>query len=386
MGTNRRFNGTRVKTMREARMMTAKKLSLEAGVSTTTISRVEHGGDMSLDIAERLANALGASVAAFGGVDEVLDTPVYFRSFSSATKAARKAQDARSLMANSIIDVIDDYLYFPQFDLSDICAETDINSITNDVIESAAAKVRELWHLGDGPINSLAAVAEANGVVLALTPFSVGTLDGFSRMGDLGRPIIMVNTDNGTAYRWRFDLGHEIGHMVLHQHLSDATVSDPNVNRVLESQAHYFSGALLMPEDSFIQSLPGLSINDFLSVKSYWGVSLQAMLIRARNIGILDESQYTARQVTVSKKKWRRREPLDDQRMPETPTLLRTCVSMCVEQCGLSVQQIMDDAGVPTDIFEDLIGVRRGFIKDGGFEPRVQNVSMKVIDFHGPTA
>ena len=386
MGTTRQFDGARLKTIREARMMTAKKLSLESGVSTTTISRVEHGGDMSLDIAEKLAKALGTSVATFEGAEDSLSTPVYFRSFSSATKTARKAQDARSLMANSILNVIDEYLDFPQFDLSSICTKTDINSITGSSIESAAAKVRELWHLGDGPINNLAAIAEANGVVIVMTPFSVGTLDGFSRMGDLGRPIVMVNTDNGTAYRWRFDLGHEIGHMVLHQHLSDATVSDSNVNKVLELQAHYFSGALLMPEDSFVRSLPGLGINDFLSVKSYWGVSLQAMLFRARNIGILDESQYTARQVTISKKKWRKHEPLDDQRIPETPTLLRTCISVCVEQCGLSIQQIMDDAGVPKDIFEDLIGVRRGFIDDGGFEPRVQNISAKVIDFPGSKA
>lgn len=384
MGTTKRFDGTRLRIIREARMMTAKKLSVEAGVSTTTISRVEHGGDMSLDIAEKLAKALGTSVTTFEGANEGLDSPVYFRSFSSATKAARKAQDARSLMANAILDVVDDYLEFPQFDLSDICTETDLNSITSERIESAATKVREVWGLGDGPINNLAAVAEANGIVLAMTPFSVGTLDGLSRMGDLGRPIVMVNTDNGTAYRWRFDLGHEIGHMVLHQHLDDVTISDSNVNKVLEPQAHYFSGALLMPEDSFARSLPGLGINDFLSVKSYWGVSLQAMLYRARNIGILDESQYTARQVTISKKKWRRHEPLDDQRIPEAPTLLRTCVSMCVENCGLTVQQIMDEAGVPKDIFEDLIGVRRGFIDDGGFEPKARNINMKVINFPGP--
>ncbi|RRG07344.1 MAG: ImmA/IrrE family metallo-endopeptidase [Lactobacillus sp.] len=381
MGVSKQFDGARLKAIREARMMTAKKLSTESGVSTTTISRVEHGGEMSLDVAEKLATALNTRVNVFEGPADDYSSPVYFRSLSAATKTARKAQSARSAMANALLDEFEVYLDFPKFNLSDVCHEKNINALTDGVIDDAALEVRRIWGLDNGPISNLTGVAEANGIVIAMTPFSVDTLDGFSQMGELGRPIVFVNTDKGTAFRWRFDLGHEIGHMVLHQNLEDIAIGESTTNKLLEQQASYFSGALLMPEESFVRSLPGLGINDFLSVKNYWGVSLQAMLYRARNIGILDEQQYAARQVTISKKKWRRHEPFDDQRLPERPTLLRTCTTMCVQQCGIPVQQIMDEAGVPEDIFEDLVGVQRGYVRNGGFEPQVQNVNAKVVSF-----
>lgn len=383
MATPKRLDGSRLKQIREARMMTAKKLSNESGVSTATISRIEHGGDMTLDVAEKLAKALDATVSVLAGSRTELDTPAYFRSITSATKTARNAQRARSEMANALLDFIEEYLDVPIFALKGLCDFSDINAITVDVIEDVALQVRDVMKLGLGPIANLATAAEANGIVLTMSPFSVETLDGLSRMGDIGRPIVFVNTDKGTAYRWRFDLAHEIGHMVLHQCLQDISVNEPNVYKVLEQQANYFSGAFLMPEETFVRSLPGLGINDFLSVKSYWGVSLQAMLYRARNIGILDESQYTARQVTVSKKRWRSHEPLDDQRLPERPSLLKTCASMCVEECGLTVQQLMDAAGIPKDIFEDLVGVRRGYVDSGGFDSKyLKGVGKKdVIEF-----
>lgn len=51
----------------------------------------------------------------------------------------------------------------------------------------------------------------------------------------------------------------------------------------------------------------------------------------------------------------------------DTTTLLRTCVSLAVREGLLDVKALMARCGVPEDVFEDVVGVPRGFVSSGGF-------------------
>lgn len=285
---------------------------------------------------------------------------------SAATKSARVALRARSDMVDAIVAELDAILDFPSFNVPTIGAEA-VDEISEIGIERAANELREAWGLGDGPITNLVASAEAHGVVVCMFPFGVETLDALSRMGSTSRPVAMVNTELGNAFRWRFDVAHELGHMMLHRGIPGIDAVPSDVRKVIESQGHRFAGALLLPEGPFRDSLIGLSLEDFKMAKSTWGVSIQAMVRRAYDIGLLDESQYTSRQVAISRKRWRKSEPYDGERMPEAPTLLRTCVSLAVREGLLDVKALMARCGVPVDVFEDIIGVPRGFVSSGGF-------------------
>lgn len=356
-----------VRRMRETRMMTAKRLSVESGVSQSTISKVERGGAaLTEDVASKLARALSTTPEVLmGGAGDVKST-VFFRSMSAATKSARVALRARSDMVDAIVAELDAILDFPSFNVPTIGAEA-VDEISEIGIERAANELREAWGLGDGPITNLVASAEAHGVVVCMFPFGVETLDALSRMGSTSRPVAMVNTELGNAFRWRFDVAHELGHMMLHRGIPGIDAVPSDVRKVIESQGHRFAGALLLPEGPFRDSLIGLSLEDFKMAKSTWGVSIQAMVRRAYDIGLLDESQYTSRQVAISRKRWRKSEPYDGERMPEAPTLLRTCVSLAVREGLLDVKALMARCGVPVDVFEDVIGVPRGFVSSGGF-------------------
>lgn len=356
-----------VRRVRETRMMTAKRLSVESGVSQSTISKVERGGAaLTEDVASKLAQALSTTPEVLmGGVGNVEST-VFFRSMSAATKSARAAQRARSEMVDAIVAELDAILDFPSFDVSTIGAES-VDEISGADIERAASGLREAWGLGDGPVANLVASAEAHGVVVCMFPFGVETLDALSRMGSTSRPAAMVNTDLGNAFRWRFDVAHELAHMVLHRGIPGIDSVPSDVRKVIESQGHRFAGALLLPEGPFRESLVGLSLEDFKMAKPTWGVSIQAMVRRAYDLGLLDESQYTSRQVAISRKHWRKSEPYDGERMPEAPTLLRTCVSLAVREGLLDVKALMARCGVPEDVFEDVVGVPRGFVSSGGF-------------------
>lgn len=356
-----------VRRMRETRMMTAKRLSVESGVSQSTISKVERGGAaLTEDVASKLARALSTTPEVLMGGAGDVESTVFFRSMSAATKSARVALRARSDMVDAIVAELDAILDFPSFNVPTIGAEA-VDEISEIGIERAANELREAWGLGDGPITNLVASAEAHGVVVCMFPFGVETLDALSRMGSTSRPVAMVNTELGNAFRWRFDVAHELGHMMLHRGIPGIDAVPSDVRKVIESQGHRFAGALLLPEGPFRDSLIGLSLEDFKMAKSTWGVSIQAMVRRAYDIGLLDESQYTSRQVAISRKRWRKSEPYDEERMPEAPTLLRTCVSLAVREGLLDVKALMARCGVPVDVFEDVIGVPRGFVSSGGF-------------------
>lgn len=356
-----------VRRMRETRMMTAKRLSVESGVSQSTISKVERGGAaLTEDVASKLARALSTTPEVLMGGAGDVESTVFFRSMSAATKSARVALRARSEMVDAIVAELDAILDFPSFNVPTIGAEA-VDEISEIGIERAANELREAWGLGDGPITNLVASAEAHGVVVCMFPFGVETLDALSRMGSTSRPVAMVNTELGNAFRWRFDVAHELGHMMLHRGIPGIDAVPSDVRKVIESQGHRFAGALLLPEGPFRDSLIGLSLEDFKMAKSTWGVSIQAMVRRAYDIGLLDESQYTSRQVAISRKRWRKSEPYDGERMPEAPTLLRTCVSLAVREGLLDVKALMARCGVPVDVFEDVIGVPRGFVSSGGF-------------------
>lgn len=356
-----------VRRMRETRMMTAKRLSVESGVSQSTISKVERGGAaLTEDVASKLARALSTTPEVLMGGAGDVESTVFFRSMSAATKSARVALRARSDMVDAIVAELDAILDFPSFNVPTIGAEA-VDEISEIGIERAANELREAWGLGDGPITNLVASAEAHGVVVCMFPFGVETLDALSRMGSTSRPVAMVNTELGNAFRWRFDVAHELGHMMLHRGIPGIDAVSSDVRKVIESQGHRFAGALLLPEGPFRDSLIGLSLEDFKMAKSTWGVSIQAMVRRAYDIGLLDESQYTSRQVAISRKRWRKSEPYDGERMPEAPTLLRTCVSLAVREGLLDVKALMARCGVPVDVFEDVIGVPRGFVSSGGF-------------------
>lgn len=356
-----------VRLLREARMMTAKKLSVESGVSPSTISKVERGqADLSSDVAEKLAKALGTTASALNSPVAPLESPVFFRSMTAASKSARAAQASRSEMADALVTVLDSLLDFPTLDFRPLNVSS-VDEISNSAIEDAARRLRSDWSLGSAPIQNLVATAEAHGIIVCMCSFGVETLDAFSRMGSTGRPIAMINTDRGNAFRWRFDLAHEIGHMVLHRGLDEADSVTPDVRKIMEAQSHRFAGALLLPEDSFPSSLLGLSLDDFRRAKPEWGVSIQAMVRRAYDLELISDSQYNSRSVGISKRHWRKSEPLDNERMPESPTLLRKCIALCVSEGLFDLWETMNSCGIPVDIFEDLVGVPRGFVKKGGF-------------------
>lgn len=89
-----------------------------------------------------------------------------------------------------------------------------------------------------------------------------------------------------TASRLRFDVSHELGHLLLHE---DTATGDAKTER----QANRFAGAFLAPRESFYDECPrSWSLKAFKQLKFRWKMSIAALLYRAKDLGCLSTSSY----------------------------------------------------------------------------------------------
>ncbi len=140
--------------------------------------------------------------------------------------------------------------------------------------------------LGEQPIPNLIALLESKGIrVFSLTD-EAQDVDACCRWTS-GRPFIFLNTSR-TAERCRFDLAHELGHLVMHKH---GIIEGIHV----EQEANAFASAFLMPRRSLLADpLRIPSLKSILSKKEIWQVSAAALTYRYNKLGIITDWNATS--------------------------------------------------------------------------------------------
>jgi len=225
-------------------------------------------------------------------------------------------------------------------------------------IEEKARELREIWGLGiDLPVSNLLEVAEINGVIIVEANMSDETLDAVSEwIGD--RPFIML-TDNGeSAVRRRFNIAHEIGHILLHgdiESIHDYTSQE--LKNVIEKQANYFASCLLLPENGFLKSLLSTNLDFYIELKKYWKVSIQAMIMRTHQLELISDDQKLYLFKKIAFNKWKRQEPLDTEIIPEKPSLYRKVYELIVTNDILQRNELISYLSLPKDELEKSLDI-----------------------------
>lgn len=148
-------------------------------------------------------------------------------------------------------------------------------------VEKAALKLIKEWNLGYDPIPNVIEMLENNGIRVIEIDAAEG-FDGLSAyVSDI--PVVVINK-NFTVERKRFTALHELGHLVLN------IEKDADNERI----CHAFAGALLLPDDS-LEKLIGdkrnnIAPGELVSIKEQFGISVQAIIMRAQLKGIIDEN------------------------------------------------------------------------------------------------
>jgi Zn-dependent peptidase ImmA (M78 family) len=107
----------------------------------------------------------------------------------------------------------------------------------------------------------------------------------------------------------------------------------------IESEANAFAAEFLMPEAVIRPSLRNLKMARLLDLKREWGVSMQSLIERAHQLGLLGAQQRTNLYKALSAKGWRTREPGSGDIAPEGPELT-TEITKTLGSRGLSPAEI----------------------------------------------
>ncbi|BBK25616.1 helix-turn-helix domain-containing protein [Dialister hominis] len=248
----------------------------------------------------------------------------YFRSLQSTSKRIRLAYREQADFTLDIFSVLNKYVNFPPlrltqlpFDVPDLSDEEISESeITNQEIEKVADQLRLYWKIPNGPIKSMQYLVENNGILVSQISDTEKGVDAFSQQKTIDgsiRPLITLAVGKKPACRIRFDIGHELGHIILHPWSENLEELSPANFRERENQAQRFAGALLLPRNEFVKDVmvAPLDLDYYIILKQKWNVSIQAMLYRARQLNIIDPEFYQKLMIKLSRKGWRKEEPLD---------------------------------------------------------------------------
>ena len=198
-------------------------------------------------------------------------------------------------------------------------------------------------HLGveGGPIPNVVRLLEAHGVVVVrLDRDDVRRVDAFSHHHGQ-RPVVVLNPAKGDKARSRFDAAHELGHLVVHHDIEPGS-------RLVENQAHAFAAEFLAPAAEIERDLPtGIDWPEMQRLKRRWGISLKALVMRARTLGRYSDATYQrAMRQLVS---FGLPEP-GALGPPEVPVLLPRALELIGGAAALPA--VAADAGLPVAVVE----------------------------------
>jgi Zn-dependent peptidase ImmA (M78 family)/transcriptional regulator with XRE-family HTH domain len=370
------FLGSRLREARESRGLTTVALADLVGVSRAAISQYELGHALPRpEVMERLVDVLRFP-ASFFMSRRPGPSPkfVYYRSLASASKTARaRAEHRLSWVYRDIVPFLTESVRFPTVNYPSFNGPSDPAVLRDDEIERCATEARRFWGLGNGPISNVVWLLENNGTIVVRGETGAEALDSFSAWVD-DRPYVYVGTDKTAGVRNRFDVAHELGHLLLHRNVPPATASRAAEHALIEKQAHRFAGAFLLPQRG-LGSLYAPTLNAFRYLKQHWHVSISAILHRCTDLGLVDSEQSKRLWVMMARRGWRREEPLDDVIPVEEPRLLRTAFELLVQRQPNLRSSFGTQIGLSDSDVEELGSLPAGFLSDD--PPPVELVDFK---------
>jgi Zn-dependent peptidase ImmA (M78 family)/DNA-binding XRE family transcriptional regulator len=354
----------RLKEAREAKCFTMTELASLVDVTPSAISAFEADikqpeWNTLMRISDKLEQPISFFTTGRPEGGEPTAT-AFFRSFKSRRKIYNKMLRRWSVWAAQFAKYVGTMVNLPPVEIPEVEYKLEHSE---DEIEIIATNCRRLWGLADGPIANMVALLESRGFIVIRSEFRVSDIDAFSCWQD-NRPYIFLATDKNCAVRSRFDAAHELGHMILHRHLSQDQVEDGDILNQIEREANRFAAAFLLPAKTFVSEIYSSNLRQFISLKSRWKVAMAAMIYRCKDLGVFDERQYINLRKQMSFEGIIKHEPLDDTIAIEQPQIISQCVKLIaassikqatdfVLDLHLSAKSLAALAGCPESVFTD---------------------------------
>lgn len=351
---------SRITLARERRGLSASALAKKLDVARQTLAAWEAGAQEPTEAhLESLATALAFPTSFFEGhdVEPVPLGAVSFRALSKMTASTRDVALASGRVALLINEWMDERYQLPTSDLPTLGLQKP---------SQAAEVIRHRWGLGNAPIANVTHLLESKGVRVFSLPPECTTLDAFSFWW-FGTPVILL-AQGKTAERRRFDLAHELGHLVLHAE------REAFQGQRGEDEANAFASSFLMPRAGMLsRPLRNATLDVVLGERKRWRVAAMALTYRMNELGFLTEWQYRNLCVELSRRGFRSSEPGGIH--PESSLLLSKVFGSLSKSNGGAVAKISSDLSLSQDeLAQFLMGLvvlpLEGLSREGGSPPR----------------
>ncbi len=223
------------------------------------------------------------------------------------------------------------------------------HSLAESNVEAAANEIRRIAGVAsDDPIKNVTRPLERLGVgVIANLDAPVASADakhsGVSVPAEsVTRPLVALASPMPGAVM-RFTLAHELAHHIWDRRTGGTWRSTRSPE---ERRAHAFAGALLLPRSAVESHVTeSLHLSGYLTLKSQFGVSVGAIIMRAQQLGIITAERARSLHVQLSARGWRRDEPVDV--ATERPLLFRQALSKVTDMTSRQVESI---TGLPSSM------------------------------------
>lgn len=331
-----RLDPSRITFARELRGLSKKELAENIQKTPSAMSQIERGLiNPDLETFVSLSFALKVPPSFFAHKTEFLNRikmdACHFRALRSTSQALRRQSARKGDLYIDFVELLESKgIQFPQENISSFDASPE----TSDEIEKTANELRRYWKMGSGPIPDIIKLVESKGIVVLPLAGTCTKVDAYCTWREK-RPCMLISMGK-TASRVRFDVSHELGHLVMHEE----TVAG---EKKTERQADMFAGAFLAPRDSFLEECPRRwSLQAFQQLKFRWKMSIQALLYRAKDLGCISPSTYQRAMIQISRLNMRKNEgPEWDM---EKPVLITQALELLSDQ--VSLNSLADDLSV----------------------------------------
>jgi Zn-dependent peptidase ImmA (M78 family)/transcriptional regulator with XRE-family HTH domain len=334
---NRHFNGQLLSLARQVRKVSQAELveALQGAVTQGTLSKIEHGHiQPQEELVAKLAAALRLRPSFF--YDSVYVRQPLASYHRKRQKLAVRDEESVHALAEVFRINLRKCLESVEIDASlPSVPAIDPDEYGGDV-EEIANTLRQRWTIPRGPVADLTQIVENAGVLIVSFDFGSPLIDGFCQHGVDGLPPFVFMNSNQPKDRYRFSLAHELGHLVMHR--------TPNPHQEIE--ANRFASEFLMPTRDIRNDLEGLSLSKFMDLKCYWGTSMQALIYKAWQIGRLSDRMFKYYNIEMSKRGWRKNEPVEAFHLKEEPSTIRGIIDTHVDDLGFSVDDLSELFGL----------------------------------------
>lgn len=347
---DRPFNGQLLMLARQFRRKSQKELAeeLAGSVAQGTLSKIEHGR---LQPHQELVNKLAEALQV---------RPAFFYQDGYLREPLVSYHRKRAKMPARDLDQLHGLAELHRLNLRKLLQSAEIEptlppppAIDPDQygrdIEDIARMLRQRWKLPRGPVADLTRLAEAAGIVVVSFDFGHDLVDGFCQTAHDDLPPVVFINSRQPKDRFRFSLAHEIGHLVLHQ--------TPNPEQ--EVEANRFASEFLMPTKDIRADFFDLSLTRFMDLKLYWGTSMQALIYKAWQIGALSDGLFKHFNIEMSKRGFKKNEPVQASHLREEPTTLKGVLKAHLADLGMTINEISEMFGLPPDYVQEFYQIPR---------------------------